>query len=84
MLTITIDSLPPTQKHFDWAGSCPVHYPYHQHIHQNGFESSVSEAMLPNMNKLFCVHCQNHSGSVALLQRDDLHLFTTSILIRSC
>ena len=44
-----------------------VLYITHQHIHQNGFESSVSEAMLPNINKLFCVHCQNHSGSVALL-----------------
>ena len=45
-----------------------VLYITHQHIHQNGFESSVSEAMLPNINKLFCVHCQNHSGSVALLR----------------
>ena len=44
----------------------PVYY--HQHIHQNHFESSVSEAMLPNINRLFCVHCQNHSGSVALLR----------------
>ena len=44
-----------------------VLYITHQHIHQNGFENSVSEAMLPNINKLFCVHCQNHSGSVALL-----------------
>ena len=40
----------------------------HQHIHQNGFESSVSEAMLPNIDKLCCIHCQNHSGSVALLR----------------
>lgn len=37
-----------------------VLYITHQHIHQNGFESSVSEAMLPNINKLFYVHCQNH------------------------
>ena len=44
-----------------------VLYITHQHIHQNGFESSVSEAMLRNINKLFCVHCENHSGSVALL-----------------
>ena len=29
-----------------------VLYITHQHIHQNGFESSVSEAMLPNINKL--------------------------------
>ena len=45
-----------------------VLYITHQHIHQNSFESSVSEAMLPNINELFCVHCQNHSGSVALLR----------------
>ena len=44
-----------------------VLYITHQHIHQNGFESSVSEAMLRNINKLFCVHRENHSGSVALL-----------------
>ena len=43
-------------------------YITHQHIHQSGFQSSVSEAMLPNINKLFCVHRQNHSGSVALVQ----------------
>ena len=36
--------------------------------YQNGFEGSVSEAMLPNINRLFCVYCQNHSGSVASLR----------------
>ena len=46
---------------------CPVNYPSTSLIHQNGYESSVSEVMLPNINKRFCVHCQNHSGRVALL-----------------
>lgn len=45
-----------------------VLYITHRNIHQNGFESSVSKAMLPNINSLFCVHCQNHSGSVASLR----------------
>ena len=45
-----------------------VLYITYRHINQNGFESSVSEAMLPNINRLFCVYCQNHSGSVASLR----------------
>ena len=45
-----------------------VLYITYRHINQNGFESSLSEAMLPNINRLFCVYWQNHSGSVASLR----------------